>query len=55
MKDKINNMPTAMLVDSELKNIIINTKLLEQIISNLIKENNMLEDQLGNPPSMKMK
>ena len=42
MKDKINSMPTAMLVDSELKNIIINTKLLEQIISNLIKENNML-------------
>lgn len=45
-KDKINSWPTTMVVDSGSVTTIINTKLIEYDITNLLKENMTLKDQL---------
>ena len=45
-KDKINSWPTTTLVDLGSVTTIINTKLIEQVITNLLKENATLKDQL---------
>ena len=46
VKDKISTWPTTMLVDSKSGTTVINTKLIEQVISNLLKENETLIHQL---------
>lgn len=44
-----------MLVDLRSGTIVINTKLIEQVISNLLKENKILIHQLGMYENMKIK
>ena len=45
-KDNINSWPTTMVVDWGSVTTIINTKLIEYDITNLLKENMTLKDQL---------
>ena len=42
----MNSSPTTMLVDSGSVATMMNTKLTEQVISILLKENESLKDQL---------
>ena len=42
----MNSSPTTMLVDSGSVATMMNTKLTEQVISILLKENQSLKDQL---------
>ena len=44
-----------MLVDLRSGTIVINTKLIEQVISNLLKENKILIHQLDMYENMKIK
>ena len=45
-KDKISSWPTTILVDSRSGTTVINIRFIEQVISNLLKENETLIHQL---------